>query len=182
MLTLEPPNLALLDEYAAALRAGWSPSTVRDVTAEQLAAIEANPAGFIDAYAWRPGATTTDAQGRVVERLPGFTRWMWDGAFCGAINLRHLLGTEDLPPHVSGHVGYSVVPWKRRRGHATAALRLMLPLAAAAGLSRVKLTCDADNIASARVIQACGGVSLGDPVVIDEFPRGRLQFWVPTAN
>ena len=36
MLLVEPSR-QYLDEYAAALRQGWSPNNVRDVTGEQLA-------------------------------------------------------------------------------------------------------------------------------------------------
>ena len=60
--------------------------------------------------------------GSEVARLPGLTRWMWQDGFCGAINLRYEPGTTDLPPHVSGHIGYSVVPACRGRGCATRAL------------------------------------------------------------
>ena len=53
--------------------------------------------------------------------------------------------------------GYSVVPWKRRRGYATRALRLLLPLARAEGVAYIELTTDADNFASRRVIERNGG-------------------------
>ncbi len=69
--------------------------------------------------------------GGEVPRLPGVVLWIWDGGFCGAINLRYQPGTEELPPHVSGHVGYAVVPWKQRQGHTTRALGLLLPIARA---------------------------------------------------
>jgi len=59
---------------------------------------------------------------------------------------------------VLGHVGFSVVPWKRGRGHAAAAVRLILPEARALGLPYVELTCDADNEASRRSIERAGGV------------------------
>ena len=71
--------------------------------------------------------------GTEVPRLPGVVLWIWDDVFCGAINLRYQPGTEALPPHVSGHVGYAVVPWKQRQGHATRALGLLLPIAQRAG-------------------------------------------------
>ncbi len=59
--------------------------------------------------------------------------------------------------HCLGHVGYSVVPWKRRRGYATRALQLLLPQAGEEGLTYVELTTDTGNIASRRVIEANGG-------------------------
>ena len=67
-------------------------------------------------------------------------------------------GTEALPPHCPGHIGYAVVPWKRRRGYATAALRAIMPEASAEGLAWVEITTDPDNVASRRVIEANGGV------------------------
>ena len=99
-------------------------------------------------------------------RIPGLLRWLWDSAadpddpagFVGSINLRWMPGGAPLPPHVLGHVGYAVVPWQRRRGHATRALGLLLPLARAHGLPCIELTTDVDNAASQRVIAANGGV------------------------
>ena len=120
--------------------------------------------------------------GAEVPRLPGCERWIWDGEFCGRINLRFLEGTEALPAFVSGHIGYAVVPWKRRRGYATEALRLMLPLARAEGLARVEITCDADNEASRRVILANGGVLLGSRLEWAEPPTANWSSGCPRAN
>src|SRR5262249_2101957 len=78
--------------------------------------------------------------------------------FCGSIGFRWQRGTTALPPHCLGHIGYSVVPWKRGRGYATRALRLLLPDAKAEGLEYVELTTDPDNVASQRVITANGGL------------------------
>jgi predicted acetyltransferase len=63
-----------------------------------------------------------------------------------------------LPPYCLGHIGYSVVPWKRRLGYATSALRQALPFARSEGLPYVDVTMDVDNIGSRRVVEACGGV------------------------
>ena len=109
----------------------------------QLAQIRADPAAFLASLGESSGVPITLADGRVGPRLPGPIYWIWDGAFCGAINLRYQDGTLDLPPHVSGHVGYAVVPWKRGQGVATNALRLLLPIAAERGLPKVLVTCDA---------------------------------------
>ena len=82
---------------------------------------------------------------------------MWDGEFAGTINLRWQPGKHDLLPHVLGHIGYSVVPWKRRRGYATSAVRAILGDAAAEGLRWIEVTTDVDNLASQGVIEAAGG-------------------------
>ncbi len=55
------------------------------------------------------------------------------------------------------HIGFSIVPWKRKLGLAPRALALLLPEARAQGLDYVELTTAPDNIASQKVIIANGG-------------------------
>lgn len=160
-VALIAPSLDRLPGYADALRRGWSPDTVRKDAAarEQLERIAQDSAGFVaglDDPEARGGPITLP-DGGTVPRLPGFQRWLWDGEFCGSLNLRWQPGTAALPPHVLGHIGYSVAPWKQRRGYATQGLALLLPEARALGLDHVVLTTDPDNLASQRVIQANGG-------------------------
>ena len=159
---LEWPSLELLPGYTAALQQGWSPDNVRGIVAarEHLAQIETNSEAFVaslvDREALGPPIELPD--GSVVARLPGYHRWMWDGEFCGVIGFRWQTGTSALPPHCLGHIGYSVVPWKRHLGYATEALRQMLPEARAEGLAYVEITTDETNVWSQRVIESNGGV------------------------
>jgi predicted acetyltransferase len=161
MLTLVEPTTCCLGAYIAALEQGWSADNLRGAVAarEELAEIERDASVFLAAMDDRKaqGAPVTLPDGTVAARLPGFRRWLWDGDFCGSINLRWQAGTGALPPHCLGHIGYAVVPWKQGRGHATRALALLLPEAAAVGLPFVDLTTDPDNLASRRVIEANGG-------------------------
>ena len=156
------PQAEHLASYVAALEAGWSPDNLRGQAAadEELSRIAADAQAFLAGKVDREakGDPITLPDGSVVRRLPGFQRWMWDGEFCGTIALRWQPGTEALPAHCLGHIGYSVVPWKQRRGHATRALALMLVEARALGLSYVEVTTDPGNLASRRTIEANGGV------------------------
>ncbi|HEY5302043.1 MAG TPA: GNAT family N-acetyltransferase [Acetobacteraceae bacterium] len=181
MTRLLAPSLDLLDGYAAALRAGWSPDNSRDVTGEELAAIANDAPKHLSILRGRTPGIIRLPGGREVERLPGFTRWIGDDAFCGTINVRHQPGTEELPAHVSGHVGYAIVPWKRRQGHSTRALWLLLPLARALGLPRLLLTCDADNEPSRGVIEANGGTFAGSVPNAERPEVAKLLFWVATG-
>jgi predicted acetyltransferase len=165
MTTLVTPAVAHLPAYVSALERGWSPDNMRaEVAREQLAQIQRDPAGFLDTMDDKdakagpikmPDDTT-------INRLPGITRWIWDDAtpsdpFCGSVGFRWQPGGAALPAHVLGHIGFAVVPWKQRQGHAKTALAMLLPEAKARGLPYVELTTDPDNIASRRVIEASGG-------------------------
>lgn len=161
-LQLLVPSLAQLDDYVDALKRGWSPDNVRleAAAAEELAKIDADAAGFVASLDDREAKAgpITLPDGSQVPRLPGYRRWISDDGFCGSIGIRWQPGTEELPPHCLGHVGYAVVPWKRGRGYATRALSLLLPEARKEGLKYVELTTDVDNLPSQKVITNNGGV------------------------
>jgi predicted acetyltransferase len=155
------PSLEYLPSYISALERGWSPDTMRsEAAAEELKEIERSPEAFVagldDPEAKAGPVRLPD--GTLVKRLPGLQRWLWDDEFSGSIGFRWSPGTPALPPTCLGHVGYSVVPWKRGRGYAKAALAQILPEARERNLPYVELIANVDNVASQRVILANGGV------------------------
>ena len=159
-MRLVTPSLQYLDAYRAALETGWSPRTTRpEAATEELHEISRDLYGFVSSLD-DPGARGGDIElpdGSFVKRLPSFRRWIWDNGFCGSTELRWQLGTNALPPTCLGHIGYAVVPWRRREGLATAALAALFPEARKIGLTAADLTVDPHNIASIRVIEANGG-------------------------
>jgi predicted acetyltransferase len=173
VLQLVEPSKRYLAAYVAALERGYTPSTHDPKRGfEDLREIRSDERKFLklltDPFA-KVGTSMKMADGSLVARLPGFVRWMWDGEFAGSISLRWQPGTAELPPTCLGHIGYSVVAWKRRRGYATTALRLMLPEARRQGLSSVDVVTEAGNIASQRVIEANGGT------LVERFEMSRAH-------
>ena len=161
-MRLVRPTEEHLPSYVAALKRGWSPNNERGLAAsqEELGLIEADPRSFVESLEDREakGLPVTMPDGSHVPRLPGLRRWMWDEEFAGSIGFRWQNGTSDLPPYCLGHIGYSVVPWKQRRGYATAALLSVLDEARLMGMHYVEITADPDNVPSQKVILAAGGI------------------------
>jgi predicted acetyltransferase len=116
----------------------------------------------------RGGPDDTTMLGREIHAL----WWVDDEEYLGRLTIRHRL-TSQLR-NVGGHIGYGVRPSARRRGHATAMLAAALPVARGLGIDRVLVTCDHDNIASRKVIEANGGVL--------QEPRGViLRYWIAAS-
>ena len=78
-----------------------------------------------------------------------------DDRIIGMINIRHCLN-ENLRL-IGGHIGYSVRPTERRKGYNKVNLYLGLLRCQELGIDEVLMDCDADNLGSARTMQALGG-------------------------
>lgn len=93
----------------------------------------------------------------------------------GMVNLRHYL--NDFLLRAGGHIGYSVRPDERKKGYAKLLLRLALEKIADVGVSDVLVTCDCDNEASSRTIEACGGI-LENETYSEEFGCNIKRYWI----
>jgi predicted acetyltransferase len=109
-------------------------------------------------------------------RVPYSTFWLTSGRRpIGGSRVRHRL-TPDLEDE-GGHVGYDIRPSERLKGYGKLILRLTLAEARRLGLRRALLTCDADNVASAKVIEANGG-RLQEQAVSKRSGRLISRYWI----
>lgn len=92
----------------------------------------------------------------------------------GAVNIRHYLNDSLLQS--GGHIGAGIRPTERRKGYGTEMIRLALEECKKLGIERVLMTCDKDNIGSARSIIKNGGV-LENEFLNDE---GKIEqrYWI----
>lgn len=108
------------------------------------------------------------------DSVPCHFLWITDGSeVIGFLALRTRL--NDWLLEQGGHIGYSVVPSRRREGHATRALNLAVRRAAELGIERVLVVCDDQNAGSARTIEACGGV-------LEDLRHGHRRYWIGTGS
>jgi len=86
-----------------------------------------------------------------------------DNTIVGVSNLRHELNEKLL--FDGGHIGYGVRPSHRRKGYATKLLELSLKEAQKIGIEKALVSCDKDNVGSAKTITNNNGVLWKDYLV-----------------
>lgn len=91
----------------------------------------------------------------------------------GSINLRYFLN-EDLFKY-NGHIGYGIKPDKRRQGYGKLMLSKVLEIAKEHHMNQVLITCNDENIASYKTIEACGGVLENKVYKTDGYIR---RYWI----
>ncbi|WP_243108064.1 GNAT family N-acetyltransferase [Clostridium sp. JN-9] len=92
----------------------------------------------------------------------------------GAISIRHYLSEQLL--RLSGHIGYGIRPTERRKGYATAMLKLALEKCKDMGMKQVLITCDKNNIASAKTIISNNGILENE--LIEEDGNIIQRYWI----
>ena len=98
-----------------------------------------------------------------------------DGVVVGRLSIRHYL--NERIDRVGGHIGYGVIPSRRRQGFATEMLRQALPICRALGIERALLTCDESNVGSQKVVESCGGVLEGK-IPCPETGVEKRRYWI----
>ena len=97
-----------------------------------------------------------------------------DGVVVGRASLRFEL--NEFLRTLGGHIGYAVRPQFRGHGYAKEILRQSVELLRVRGISPVLVTCDDDNLASARVIESGGGVLENVVPGVADMPKRR--YWI----
>ena len=97
------------------------------------------------------------------------------GDIVGRVSIRYEL--NQALAEKGGHVGYGVRPAFRRRGFATEVLRQSVARIHAAGVERILVVCDDDNVGSATVIERGGGV-LESVVTPDDGTVPFRRYWI----
>ena len=110
------------------------------------------------------------------DRVPENEFWFAnDDKMVGRSKLRHRL--NPALEHEGGHIGYDVRPSERRKGFGTLILKLTLERAKKLNLEKVLLTCDTDNVGSAKIIEKNGGEFAGHDVS-KKNGKQISRFWI----
>ena len=100
-----------------------------------------------------------------------------DKKLIGTINIRHRLNDQLIIK--DGYIGYSVRPTERRKGYAAEILKLGLLELKEKGINNVLITCEKDNIGSAKTILKNNGIIENE--IFDEYSGKIFQrYWVNT--
>ncbi|MBO4885164.1 MAG: GNAT family N-acetyltransferase [Clostridia bacterium] len=96
----------------------------------------------------------------------------------GAVNIRHYL--NDYLLKEGGHIGDGIRPSERRKGYATEMVRLALIECKKLGIDRVLMTCDKDNVGSAKSILKNGGVLENE--FLNEDGNIEQRYWIDLSK
>lgn len=102
--------------------------------------------------------------------VPQTTYWLFvDDRPVGIGKLRHYL--NDFLRSGGGHIGYTIRPSERGKGHGNTILRELLRKAKEKGIEEVLMTCDERNAISRKVIEHNGGE-------LEDIRDGKCRYWV----
>jgi predicted acetyltransferase len=166
MTALVRPSLELYDAWADCVREFDDPTTMHGSGAWWIDDFGADRRSCERMVARAAELLESPPEGLVVSDC----YWVTEGdTVIGFLMLRHEL--NEFLRTVGGHIGYSIRPSYRRRGHASRALGLALERARELSIDRVLVTCDDDNVASARTIESRGGIQ-------EDVLDGKRRYWI----
>ncbi len=111
--------------------------------------------------------------------VPATTYFAFTGnKIVGTVQIRHMLNSSLLVN--GGHIGYGVVPSERRKGYATRMLSSALVKCRELGIKRALITCDKDNIGSAKTIIKNGGVLENE--VLESDGNILQRYWIDVPS
>lgn len=96
-----------------------------------------------------------------------------DGKIVGMVNIRHYL--NDFLLNHGGHIGYCILPSERGKGYSNKQCGLALQFLKALNVTRVLITCDKNNVASAKTIIKNGGLLENE---INEDGKVYQRYWI----
>jgi predicted acetyltransferase len=172
---LVPPAPCHAPSYLEALREGFRRGEQDTVTERRVRQIEADFAGYLAVITNQTGNIRLPT-GEIVPKVPFSLHWLTDGdVFIGEASLRHQLNAHLM--REGGHIGYGIRPSYRGRGYGRRILALALEECRRVDIERALVTCLDSNTASARIIEANGGVL--ENVIVDPGRRGRVRrYWI----
>ncbi len=173
--SLVPASSRYRASYIEALREGFRRGDGAAKSRREIDRIETRFDDFIAELTRKEGDIVLP-DGKVIPRVPGDIFWLMDGeTFIGEASMRYEL--NDWLMKIGGHAGYGIRPSFQRQGYGKLILKLELDKLQALGIERALVTCYDHNIASAKVIEANGGVLEN---LIDD-PRGggkSRRYWI----
>ena len=115
--------------------------------------------------------------GTVLGRMPSETFFLIresDNKLLGIINIRLMLNEYLL--NYGGHIGYGIRPTERRKGYNSYQLYLAMKYCLEKGLDKVLITCDKENLGSAKTIINSGGILENE--VLEENGSMLQRYWI----
>lgn len=117
------------------------------------------------------------------ERAQGKGQWVPSSHYFLVNNMNQIIGMIDIRHElneylrtIGGHIGYGIRPSERKKGYASYLLKEALTKCKELKINHVLITCNEENIGSAKVILNNGGIE--EDLFITEEGLMKRRFWI----